>query len=268
MWGRYKPIAIVAGVIFLANIIVRILGLTVYRKSDNGQINSGLVFLAVLAVIMVVAAYWWSVRYPSSRALPELGLVLLSATIACVLIGPVFSGALSRLHHPKVSANPFDGGAGLFFSEIWHLLGIGIGGADHRPAGRDGDRARLPGPAVEGIHEDGRVKAAPRGPPIAKARGGIRFAATIASTGTLTGPFFEATVSSSVPYVSSSPRMSVKSGRPSRSPTTRRTTTRCPTSCGPIMPHLPWLALRRNTKLCASTPEGCDRDTCAGRDRA
>lgn len=129
MWGRYKPIAIVAGVIFLANIIVRILGLTVYRKSDNGQINSGLVFLAVLAVIMVVAAYWWSVRYPSSRALPELGLVLLSATIACVLIGPVFSGALSRLHHPKVSANPFDGGAGLFFSEIWHLLGIGIGGA-------------------------------------------------------------------------------------------------------------------------------------------
>ena len=102
MWGRYKPIVIVAGVIFLANIIVRILGLTVYRKSDNGQINSGLVFLAALAVIMLVAAYWWSVRFPSSRALPELGLVLLSATIACVLIGPVFSGALSRLHHPKV----------------------------------------------------------------------------------------------------------------------------------------------------------------------
>lgn len=128
MWDRYKPVAVAAGLIFLANVIVRILGITVYRKSDNGQINSGLVFLAAIAVIMIVAAYWWSVRYPASRALPDLGLVLLSATIACIMIGPLISGGLSRLHGPKVPLNPFDGGAGIFFSEIWHLLGIGIAG--------------------------------------------------------------------------------------------------------------------------------------------
>ena len=75
MWDRYKPVIVVAGVIFLANVIVRILGVTVYQKSDNGQINSGLVFLAAIAVIMAVAAYWWSVRYPMSRALPELGQI-------------------------------------------------------------------------------------------------------------------------------------------------------------------------------------------------
>ena len=107
MWDRYKPIAIVAGVIFLANIIVRILGVTVYRKSDNGQINSGLVFLAALAIVMLVAAYWWSVRFPlvAGAARARSGAAGRRRS-RCVLIGPMFSGALSRLHHPKVSAEP------------------------------------------------------------------------------------------------------------------------------------------------------------------
>jgi hypothetical protein len=118
MRNRYKPIAIVAGVLFLINLIVRLLGHTVFHKSDNDQITSGIVFIVAIAVIMAVAAYWWSVRYPMARTLPELGLILAVACLASVLIGP-FAAA----------SYPFREGAGLFFSEVWHFLGFGIGGA-------------------------------------------------------------------------------------------------------------------------------------------
>jgi hypothetical protein len=128
MWSRLRLVVIAAGLIFLANIIVRLLGVTVFHKSDNAQINSGLAFLIAIGVIMIVSAYWWSVRYPLSRAVPELGLIMLSACLACVLIGPPLGWLFGKISGSQVEANPFAGGAGLFFSEIWHFLGVGIFG--------------------------------------------------------------------------------------------------------------------------------------------
>src|SRR5262249_40464454 len=64
-------------------------------------------------------------------------------------------------------------------------------------------------------------------------RGGMRLPATMAAMGTVTGPRRVTTVMSRSPHPIRSPTTSVKTGRPSRVSTNRRTTTRCPTSPRP-----------------------------------
>lgn len=114
MNDRYKPIAIVAGVLFLIDAVARFLVRIFWSHHESTQTVIGFIVLGLVAVVMAVAAYRWTVRWPSSRALPELGLVLLVACVASVVIGPL-AGA----------SYPFREGAGDFFHQVWIYLAIG-----------------------------------------------------------------------------------------------------------------------------------------------
>lgn len=118
MNDRYKPIAILAGVLFLVDAVARALVRLVWPHNDSKQTVVGFIVLGLVATVMLVVACRWTIRYPSSRALGELGLILLAACLASVVLGPL-AGA----------SYPFRSGAGEFFHEIWIYLAIGGGGA-------------------------------------------------------------------------------------------------------------------------------------------
>lgn len=118
MRERYKPIVILAGVLFAIDAVARFLVWLIWPHSDSKQTLVGFIVLGLIAVIMLVTAFRTTVREPSSLALPELGLILCLACVASVVLGPL-AGA----------SYPFREGAGEFFHEVWIYLAIGGGGA-------------------------------------------------------------------------------------------------------------------------------------------
>jgi membrane associated rhomboid family serine protease len=118
MGNRYKPIAIVAGLLFLVSLVTQIINRTTYDKNVNDQENVTLVFLAVLGVVMAIVSYRWTIRFALSRVVPDMLLIVVFGCIATVLINPLLTGI-----------SPFHDGAGDFFERIWIYFGIGLGGA-------------------------------------------------------------------------------------------------------------------------------------------
>jgi hypothetical protein len=118
MGNRYKPVAIVAGLLFLVSLVAQIINRTTYDKNVNDQENVTLVFLALTGLIMAIAAYWWAVRFALSRVVPDLLLIMVVGCFATVLVNPLLTGI-----------SPFHDGAGDFFERIWIFFGIGLGGA-------------------------------------------------------------------------------------------------------------------------------------------
>jgi hypothetical protein len=114
---RYKPIVIVSGLLFAVDLICSLFATSVFKHSDRAQSDAGYTLWAAIAVIMLVAAYWWSTRFPAGRVVPDLLLALACACVLSVLLVPLFH-----------ASDPFGSGAGFFFLEIWIFLGLGIGG--------------------------------------------------------------------------------------------------------------------------------------------
>jgi hypothetical protein len=141
---RYKPIALFAGILIVANAIATILTWHRFGLSDGTWGNVDLAYLCLVVVVMAVATYWWTVRYPSSRASADIGLILLITGVVMALIMP-YLGHVHFLHHHhyvSFSTSPFVGGAGDFFERIWiylaaSLAGIIMGSLTAMALGRD-----------------------------------------------------------------------------------------------------------------------------------
>jgi len=116
MGKRWVPVAVLAGVLFGVNVVGRIAAKIWADKDDDKQITIGLVALAVIGVIVLVAAERWTRRFPMARVWGEIGTAVLAACAASVLIGPLLVGDA-----------PFAEGAGLFFRQIWWYLGVSLG---------------------------------------------------------------------------------------------------------------------------------------------
>ncbi len=128
MKDRNKQVAIVAGVLFLIAAIGGLLGSGAF-KSASAQWKTGYVVFLLIAVVMLAATYWWALRYPLARVVPD---VLLSVAIACVvsiLLVPLIESTTAKGKWHGSLANPFAGGAGIFFDKIWFFLGCGLAGA-------------------------------------------------------------------------------------------------------------------------------------------
>ncbi len=115
---RYKPIALVAGGLFMVSVIANLVARLAYQHDDNAKSNLGLVGWVIIGVTFIVMGYRWAVRYPTTRAIGE---ILLTWGLACggsVLIAP-FAG----LTYPGAS------GPGDFFLGVWVYGAVGLGGA-------------------------------------------------------------------------------------------------------------------------------------------
>jgi len=116
MRDRYKPVAMVAGLLVLMGIAMHVIMQVGFKKNTNDQENVVIVVLIGVAVVMIICSYVWSVRHPIAHVVPELLLVVAIGCIGTVVIAPLF-----------VAVSPFHDGAGDFFEQIWIYLGVGLG---------------------------------------------------------------------------------------------------------------------------------------------
>ncbi|HEY2794238.1 MAG TPA: hypothetical protein VGJ28_17870 [Micromonosporaceae bacterium] len=128
MGSRYQQIAIVAAVIFLIGAVAALLSSGPLTTS-SGQTNAGLIALGLIGLVMCVVSYVWAVRNPLHRVVPDLGLVIVFAGVASILLLPMIGEITAPGKYEWSGANPFSGGAGLFFDKIWFFLGCTLVGA-------------------------------------------------------------------------------------------------------------------------------------------
>jgi predicted acyltransferase len=128
MGNRYKPIAIVAGLLFLIGAVGGLLGSGAFT-SVSGASRTGLTVFILIGLVMCVAAYWWAIRFPIHRVVPDLGLIIAFSCLASILLLPLIENITAKGKWKWGPASPFYGGAGLFFDKIWLYLACTLLGA-------------------------------------------------------------------------------------------------------------------------------------------
>lgn len=113
MRARWQPVAILTAILFVVNAIARFLVWQGGADSEHSQTTIGLVAMAVVAVVMIGAGYWWTRRHPVPRVLADLAVAAVLGAVLSVVVGPFAGGSV-----------PFKEGAGFVFSEVWHYLGL------------------------------------------------------------------------------------------------------------------------------------------------
>jgi hypothetical protein len=112
---RWLPVGILAGALFVVNIVARLVVRFAAGDDDDKQITIGLAALIAVGVVMIGVAYWFARRYPMPRVLADLSVATAVACVLSVFIGPFASGV-----------DPYSGG--LLVRQFLYFLGIsGIG---------------------------------------------------------------------------------------------------------------------------------------------
>ena len=108
----------IAGVLFVTNVIARWVVRLFAADNDRRTTEIGLVSLAVVAVVMAVAAYWWARRHPMPRVVADLAVAAVAGCLLSVLLGPLLAGTA-----------PLRDGVDFFVAQVWHYLAVAAGGA-------------------------------------------------------------------------------------------------------------------------------------------
>jgi hypothetical protein len=115
---RYKPIAYVAGGLFVMIAVAQALIHFGFHDHDQPSFVIALICDIVVGLTFCVFGCWAYIRFPGTRAVGE---ILATWGIACLLI---------VLVAPLAGASyPFHSGAGDFFQGIWIFAAVGLGGA-------------------------------------------------------------------------------------------------------------------------------------------
>jgi hypothetical protein len=118
MKERWLPVGMVAGGLFLVNVIARLVVRFAAGSDDAKQITVGLWALFAVGAVMIAVAFWYGRRVPMIRVVAELGLAVVVACLLAVLIGPFVSGV-----------GPFSNGVGLVFRQFFYFVGLSAIGA-------------------------------------------------------------------------------------------------------------------------------------------
>lgn len=116
MWDRYRPIAILAGALFVVDAL-GIFIVSLLKPHQHGHTTTSVLTIMFIAVVTGVAAFGWIVRYPMNKALTNLGLGVVAGCVVSALLA-TFAGGYQ----------PFDAGAGNFFLKIWIFLAAAAAG--------------------------------------------------------------------------------------------------------------------------------------------
>jgi hypothetical protein len=117
MKERWLPVGVLAGGLFVVNLIARVVVRVVAGHDDNKQVAIGLWALLAVGAVLIPVAYWWSRRWPLPRVLGDIALAVLAACLLAVLIGPFVSGT-----------TPFSGGVGVMFRQFFYYAAVSAGG--------------------------------------------------------------------------------------------------------------------------------------------
>ncbi len=119
MKERWLPVGVIAGVLFVINVVAR----WVAKGIDDADKQSvaGLVALGVIGLVFLVAAAYWGRTRPIWRVVADLAAAGGVACLLSIFVGPLLVGE-----------SPFAHGAGAFFAQIWvyaavFAVGTGLG---------------------------------------------------------------------------------------------------------------------------------------------
>jgi hypothetical protein len=118
MKERWLPVGLVAGALFLVNVVARLVVRFAAGDDDDKQITIGLWALFAVGAVMIPVAFWYARRHPMLRVVADLGIAVVAACVLAVLIGPFVSGS-----------TPFGDGAGLVFRQFFYFVGLSAIGA-------------------------------------------------------------------------------------------------------------------------------------------
>ena len=131
MKQRWLPVGVLAGTLFVVNIVARLVVRLAAGKDDGKQFWVGAVALAAVALVMLVAAVYWMRRHQTPRVVGEL------------VLGGFVGGLLSSLIGPLISSGEaFPDGAGGVIADLFYYLvvcgfGAFLGGLGIMIAGLD-----------------------------------------------------------------------------------------------------------------------------------
>jgi hypothetical protein len=114
---RWFPIAAIAVGLFAINVVTRLVIRLWFNHDDSAQDRASLVMFALIGVALVIWTFLRAQREQPSRWLPTVAFGALGGLLLTVLVGPFISGD-----------QPFAGGAGDFFSQVWLYGGFAVGG--------------------------------------------------------------------------------------------------------------------------------------------
>jgi hypothetical protein len=118
MKERWLPVGLVAGGLFLVNVVARLVVRFGAGDDDGKQVTIGLWALFAVGAVMIPVAFWYGRRHSMIRVVGDLGLAVVIACLVAVLVGPFVSGV-----------GPFGDGVGLVFRQFFYFVGLSAIGA-------------------------------------------------------------------------------------------------------------------------------------------
>jgi hypothetical protein len=117
MKERWLPVGLLAGALFAANLIARLVVRIAAGSDDNKQVTIGLWALIAVGAVLIPVAFWWARRRPLPRVIGDIAIAVAVACLLAVLIGPFVSGVA-----------PFKDGVGLVFRQFFYYAAVSAGG--------------------------------------------------------------------------------------------------------------------------------------------
>ena len=114
---RWFPAAAIAVGLFVINVVTRLVTRLWFHGSDTAQDRASLVMFGLIGLAVAVATFVRAQRVPPAVWLWDVGLGAAGGMLLTILIGPFVSGD-----------QPFAGGAGNFFAQVWLYGGFAIVG--------------------------------------------------------------------------------------------------------------------------------------------
>lgn len=117
MMDRWRPVGVLAGVLFAVNVVARLVTRFAFDEDTDAADRVSLGMFLVIGLILAVVAFHWARRGPVARWGADLAAAVGVAMLLTILVGPLLVGN-----------NPFAGGAGTFFAQVWlYLLATAAG---------------------------------------------------------------------------------------------------------------------------------------------
>ncbi|SBT47259.1 hypothetical protein [Micromonospora auratinigra] len=117
MRERWRAVGVLAVALFAVNVVARLVTRFGFSDDDAAADRVSWLMFLVIGLVLAVVTFRWAADRPVARwSTDVLGAVAVALALT-VFVGPLVVGK-----------NPFAGGAGLFFAQIWlYLAAAGAG---------------------------------------------------------------------------------------------------------------------------------------------